>query len=79
MFSLSLIRPSLFTRTNPPPSRGLAFVTKDRRARLAATAAFLAQADYDIVCLQEIWIHKEFESMRQDVQGNYQYSRFFHT
>jgi len=60
-------------------SRGLAFVTKDRPARLAAIAAYLAQAPYDVVCLQEIWIHKEFEAMRDDIRGNYTYSRFFHT
>lgn len=54
-------------------------MTKDRPVRLAAIAAYLASAPYDVVCLQEIWIHKEFEEMREDIAGNYAYARFFHT
>lgn len=59
--------------------RGLAFISKDRPPRLHALAAFLASSDYDIVCLQELWIHEDYEHIRQDVRGTFDHSRFFHT
>lgn len=34
---------------------------------------------YDIVCLQELWIYKEFELVRDRVAGILPNSRFFHT
>ncbi|CAK9782880.1 DNase I-like protein [Cutaneotrichosporon oleaginosum] len=58
---------------------GLAFISKDRAPRLAALGATLARGEYDIVCLQELWIHAEYESLRHDIQAAYPYSRFFHT
>lgn len=56
-------------------------MSKDRQARLHAIANYLASAgaEYDIVSLQEIWIHKEFEEMRGTISRAYPYSRFFHT
>ncbi|BEI96624.1 hypothetical protein CcaverHIS631_0202130 [Cutaneotrichosporon cavernicola] len=58
---------------------GLAFLSKDRAPRLAALGSILARGEHDIVCLQELWIHDEYERLRQDIQGAYPYSRFFHT
>ncbi|KAL1410326.1 phospholipase C type enzyme [Vanrija albida] len=58
---------------------GLAFISKLRAPRLAAIANYLRGADYDVVCLQEIWIHEEFAQVRDDVQGVLPYSRFYHT
>ncbi|TXT10948.1 hypothetical protein VHUM_01699 [Vanrija humicola] len=58
---------------------GLAFISKLRGPRLAAIANYLRESDYDVVCLQEIWIHQEFEQIRDDVQGVLPYSRFYHT
>lgn len=60
-------------------SRGLAFVSKDRPPRIAAIAAYLASSDYDIVCLQELWIYKDYEIVKQEVQKVLPFSRFFHT
>lgn len=59
--------------------RGLAFISKLRAPRLAAIANYLRESDYDVVCLQEIWIHEEFVQVRDDVQGVLPYSRFYHT
>jgi sphingomyelin phosphodiesterase 2 len=44
--------------------RGLAFISKDRPARINAIAEYLSQADYDVVCLQELWIYKDYEHVR---------------
>jgi hypothetical protein len=60
-------------------ARGLAFISKERAPRLAALGAILARGDYDIVCLQELWIYSEYEQLRQNIQGAYPFSRFFHT
>jgi sphingomyelin phosphodiesterase 2 len=54
-------------------------VSKDRLIRVKAIAEHLASSDYDIVCLQELWIHKEFELVRDRVVQALPYSRFFHT
>jgi len=60
-------------------SRGLAFISKDRPARINAIAEYLSQADYDVVCLQELWIYKDYEHVRDIVSHNLPCSRFFHT
>ncbi|KAL7419697.1 phospholipase C type enzyme [Cryptotrichosporon argae] len=58
---------------------GLAFVAKDRPARIRAIADYLASAPYDVVCLQEIWIYADFEVVRDAVLPSLPFSRFFHT
>jgi hypothetical protein len=32
-----------------------------------------------VVCLQELWIYKDFEIVREEVLQNLPFSRFFHT
>lgn len=50
---------------------------------MRAIAASLRDADagpaYDIVCLQELWVYAEYRQFRDDVEGTFPYSRFFHT
>ncbi|KAK4687628.1 sphingomyelin phosphodiesterase 2, partial [Tremellales sp. Uapishka_1] len=58
---------------------GLAFVSKDRKIRIKAIAEYLASSSFDIVCLQELWIYKDFEIVREEVLQNLPFSRFFHT
>jgi len=60
-------------------NRGLAFISKDRPVRINAIAEYLSTADYDIVCLQELWIYKDYERVRDIVSHNLPCSRFFHT
>lgn len=58
-------------------------ISKDRPRRLRAIANLLSNptpsTSYDIVCLQELWVHSEFISFRDTVESVYPYSRFFHT
>ncbi|WVQ78751.1 hypothetical protein IAT38_000838 [Cryptococcus sp. DSM 104549] len=77
---------------NPPPGDpdrtlkvfsfnvwGLALISKDRPARIRAIAEYIASSSYDIVCLQELWIYKDYEIVREEVRGCLPFSRFFHT
>jgi len=59
--------------------RGLAIISKDRHARIQAIAEYLASSSYDIVALQELWVYKDYEIIRSQVQHNLPFSRFFHT
>jgi hypothetical protein len=59
--------------------RGLAVVSKDRPPRIKAIASYLAASDYDVVCLQELWIYKDYEIVKKEVESKLPYSRFFHT
>ncbi|WWD16616.1 hypothetical protein CI109_101044 [Kwoniella shandongensis] len=58
---------------------GLAFISKDRHARIRAIAEYLASSNYDIVCLQELWVYKDYEIVREEILQNLPFSRFFHT
>ncbi|WVQ73712.1 hypothetical protein IAR50_003292 [Cryptococcus sp. DSM 104548] len=58
---------------------GLAFISKDRIQRLRAIAEHIASASYDIVCLQELWVYKDYEMVREEIQSVLPFSRFFHT
>ncbi|ODO09201.1 hypothetical protein I350_02801 [Cryptococcus amylolentus CBS 6273] len=59
--------------------RGLAIISKDRIQRLRAIAEHIASASYDIVCLQELWVYKDYEMVREEIQHALPFSRFFHT
>ncbi|KAK8861473.1 hypothetical protein IAR55_002294 [Kwoniella newhampshirensis] len=58
---------------------GLAIISKDRHVRIRAIAEYLASSSYDIVCLQELWVYKDYEIVREEVSQNLPFSRFFHT
>ena len=40
-------------------------VSQDRAVRFKAIAHHLAESDYDIVCLQEVWCPEDYETIRQ--------------
>ncbi|WRT65579.1 uncharacterized protein IL334_002524 [Kwoniella shivajii] len=58
---------------------GLAIISKDRAERIKAIAEYLSTSNYDIVCLQELWIYKDYEIVREQLLSNLPFSRFFHT
>jgi sphingomyelin phosphodiesterase 2 len=59
--------------------RGLAIISKDRKVRIRAIAEYLASSNYDIVCLQELWVYKDYEIVKNEVSQVLPFSRFFHT
>ncbi|WVR03926.1 hypothetical protein IAU60_000925 [Kwoniella sp. DSM 27419] len=58
---------------------GLAIISKDKQARIRAIAEYIASSNYDVVCLQELWVYKDYELVRQEVTQNLPFSRFFHS
>lgn len=67
---------------------GLKFVSKDRTPRIAAIAEYIAtHADatshpgtgFDVVCLQECWVQKDYETIKSRCHSVFPYSRYFHT
>ena len=58
--------------------RGLKYVSKYRRKRVDAIARFLADSDYDIVTLQELWVFADYEHVREAVSKKLPYSKFFY-
>jgi len=57
---------------------GIWLLSSDREARIAAIASYLAQADYDIVLLQEVWCVSDFDLIRKEARNCLPFSHFFH-
>ncbi|KAL1708754.1 Endonuclease/exonuclease/phosphatase [Schizophyllum commune] len=58
---------------------GLKFVSKDRRERVDAIAAALANAEYDVICLQEIWVFADYERVRDAAAARLPHSKFYYS
>ena len=56
---------------------GLYIVSKLRRERMAAIGAFLAESDYDIVLLQEVWCQEDFQTIQRLTVHAYPHSHYF--
>jgi len=57
---------------------GIWLLSSDREARIAAIASHLAQGDYDIVLLQEVWCVSDFDLIRKEAGNCLPFSHFFH-
>ncbi|KAI1315416.1 phospholipase C type enzyme [Mortierella claussenii] len=61
---------------------GLNYFSKDRKARLRAIGHYLAHVElaaYDIVGLQEVWVHEDFLVIRKLVKKSLPYSKHWIT
>jgi len=58
---------------------GLKYVSKNRVERISAIADFLSSSHYDIICLQELWVFKDYELVRASVSRYQPYSKFFYS
>ncbi|THH20508.1 hypothetical protein EW146_g866 [Bondarzewia mesenterica] len=58
---------------------GLKYVSKNRSERISAIMSFLAQSDYDVVALQELWVYSDYEKVRSSVAKILPYSKFFYS
>lgn len=56
---------------------GLKYVSKLRKQRLRAIAHRLAQSDYDIVALQEVWVEEDWAYISEKCKANFPYRRQF--
>lgn len=59
-------------------TRGLKYVAKHRKQRIAAIASGLAASDYDVVALQELWVFADYEHVRASVANHLPHSKFFY-
>lgn len=92
---LTYISATVQVMSNPPTLSvltlnvwGLKFISKDRTPRIAAIAEYLAThaeptsvpgTGFDIVCLQECWVQKDFDTIKTACKDVFPYSRYFHT
>ncbi|KAI9301343.1 Endonuclease/exonuclease/phosphatase [Cunninghamella echinulata] len=58
---------------------GLYIVSKQRQFRLKAIAEAIHQSAYDIVTLQEVWVQKDFEYIKNINSINLPYAKYFHS
>ena len=56
---------------------GLYGVSKLRRPRMNAIGKYLAESDFDIVLLEEVWCHEDFELLQMLCSNVYPFSHFF--
>lgn len=54
------------------------YVSKNRSERITAITSFLAQSDYDVIALQELWVYSDYEKVRSSVIKRLPYSKFFY-
>lgn len=57
--------------------RGLYLVSKQRKFRLRAIAEYLSRQSYDIVALQECWMRQDFEYIKNRVEAQLPYAKYF--
>lgn len=58
-------------------SRGIVFISKDRRLRMQAIAKHLSSSDLDFVCLQEVWTVKDFIYICKKTKSALPFSHYF--
>jgi hypothetical protein len=58
-------------------SRGLKWISQKREIRLRALGDRLAISDYDLICLQEVWVEKDFQYIQAKVCHFLPYSHYF--
>ena len=74
-FALYVVSAIIISHNNP---RGLKYVAKDRKERIAAIANELAKSNYDIVTLQELWVFADYEHVRASISNRLPYAKFFY-
>lgn len=58
---------------------GLAIVSKNRKNRIKAIAKFLSNSQYDVVCLQELWVDRDYNLIKDEVAEVLPYSHYFYS
>ena len=58
--------------------RGILGISRDRKVRMQAIAEEISSGKYDLVLLQEVWVKKDFESIRVVASSVLPYSLYFH-
>jgi len=55
----------------------LKWLSKQRQIRLRALAETLSTSEYDLICLQEIWVQEDFQYVQAKVRHFLPFSHYF--
>ncbi|XP_017891097.1 putative neutral sphingomyelinase [Ceratina calcarata] len=58
---------------------GIPYVSRDRKARMAAIAEKFSKESYDVICLQEVWSIDDFKMIKAKTQEQLPYSHYFYS
>ncbi|XP_073966566.1 neutral sphingomyelinase [Choristoneura fumiferana] len=58
---------------------GIPIISKDRKERIAAIAAYLQQSSHGLVCLQEIWSEDDYIFLKEKLSLKLPYSHYFYS
>ncbi|KAI9472404.1 MAG: Endonuclease/exonuclease/phosphatase [Benjaminiella poitrasii] len=58
---------------------GLNIVAKKRKFRLNAIADYISQQQYDIVALQEVWMWEDFDYLKEKIEHQLPFTKYFHS
>ncbi|KAG2022840.1 inositol phosphorylsphingolipid-phospholipase C [Coprinopsis cinerea AmutBmut pab1-1] len=58
---------------------GLKFVAKNREERIEAIAHELSTLNHDIIALQEIWVHSDYQKVQERVSKRLPHAKFFYS
>lgn len=53
-------------------------VAKHRAQRIRAIGEVIAAGEYDVVCLQEVWLERDFALLKEKAKGSLPYSHYFY-
>lgn len=58
---------------------GIPYVSRNRKARMAAITEKFSKDSYDIICLQEVWSVDDFKMIKSKTQEQLPYSHYFYS
>nr|CAD7199722.1 unnamed protein product [Timema douglasi] len=59
-------------------SMGIPVVSKNRAERMKAIAEELSRAEYEVVCLQEVWMQRDYKQISRRCSAVLPHSHYFH-
>lgn len=58
---------------------GIPIISKDKDVRVRSISEKLAQSDYDIISLQEVWSEYDYNKIKERISSQYPYSHYFYS
>ncbi|KAI0003827.1 inositol phosphophingolipids phospholipase C [Russula compacta] len=58
---------------------GLKYFSKHRSERIKAIARYLENSDFDVIALQELWVHADYHIVRSRISRLLPFSKFFYS
>lgn len=58
--------------------RGIPYVSKDRQLRVEAIGEYLAEGNFDVVSLQEVWSEHDYQYLKKRTENVLPYAHYFY-